>query len=159
MFCFIFFMEAEWQLKFTVHYYDSISGGLCKDDEASSGKLRHGAISILMNFNTVLILKLNTCLILPLRCVFALSQWEFQNFFPSGFYLLLVLFVFTTHVLVIFIWLLRVRLCEKNKRLGLWPETGPFVCYITCKIFVKHVKKNVVGLFFSWTEYIRIWQF
>lgn len=47
-------------------------------EEASSGRLRLSAISILMNFHTTLILKLNTCLVLPLRCFWtpALSLCE-----------------------------------------------------------------------------------
>lgn len=46
-------------------------------EEASSGRLRHSAISILMNFHTTLILKLNTCLILPLRCFWTLAPFLF----------------------------------------------------------------------------------
>lgn len=59
------------------------------DEEASSGRLRHRSISILMNFHTVLIFKLNTCLVLPLRCFCAPSlslplSFCFRTFFLSS---------------------------------------------------------------------------
>jgi len=53
----LFFPSVGAGYNFTVHYYDSHAGGVLLP-------LPHWVISILMNFHTVLILKLNTCLAL-----------------------------------------------------------------------------------------------
>lgn len=60
-FIFLFMAEAEWQWKFTVRYYDWLSGGAFIYSSISSGAGGRGAVSMLMNLHMVLMLQLNTC--------------------------------------------------------------------------------------------------
>lgn len=61
LFYFLFMAEAEWQWKFTVRYYDWLSGGAFIYFSISSGAGGRGAVSMLMNLHMVLMLQLNTC--------------------------------------------------------------------------------------------------
>lgn len=119
------------------------------DEEASSGKLRHRAISILMNFHTVLILKLNTCLILPLRCFCALSQWVFHNFFPVFRFLTppcphLSCFLLR-YFFILSGFLEWYCVMTKNIKVVFVIWSRALCCYILCICTVYYV-------FFSWTE-------